>query len=61
MAARRLVLVRDLGQVAAAELGELAARMEAPSPETVLVATSAKVDRRLKFHAAAGPGSRCFR
>ncbi len=54
MAARRLVLVRDLGQVAAAELAELAAYMDAPSPETVLVATSTKVDRRLKFYAVAG-------
>src|SRR5262245_4589189 len=54
MAARRLVLVRDLGQVPAAELAELATYMEAPGPETVLVATCAKVDRRLKFFAAAG-------
>jgi DNA polymerase-3 subunit delta len=54
MAARRLILVRDLGQVVAAELAELATYFEAPSPETVLVATTAKVDRRLKFFATAG-------
>jgi len=54
MAARRLVLVRDLAQVAAVELAELAAYLEAPSPETVLVATTAKVDRRLKFFSGAG-------
>ncbi len=54
MAKRRLVLVRDLGQMVAAELAELAAYMDSPSPETVLVATTSKVDRRLKFYAAAG-------
>ena len=54
MAARRLVLVRDLGQMAAAELAEIIPYLDAPSPETVLVATTSKVDRRLKFFAAAG-------
>jgi DNA polymerase III subunit delta len=54
MAKRRMVLIRDLAQMAAAELGELAPYLESPSPETVLVATTAKVDRRLKFFSAAG-------
>lgn len=54
MAERRLVLVRDLAQMPAAELGELIPYLEAPSPETVLVATTSKVDKRLKFYAAAG-------
>jgi len=53
MAARRLVMVRDLGQMPAAELSELIPYLDAPSPETVLVATTSKVDRRLKFFAAA--------
>lgn len=53
MAARRLVLVRDLAQMSAAELAELAPYLDSPSPETVLVATTSKVDRRLKFFAAA--------
>ncbi|HWM87129.1 MAG TPA: DNA polymerase III subunit delta [Kofleriaceae bacterium] len=54
MAKRRLVLVRDISQLAAAELAELVPYLDSPSPETVLVATSGKVDRRLKFYAAAG-------
>jgi len=53
MAARRLVLIRDLSQMQAAELGELVSYLDSPSPETVLVATTTKVDKRLKFFAAA--------
>jgi DNA polymerase-3 subunit delta len=54
MAPRRLVLVREIGAMTAAELGGLVEYLDAPSPSTVLVATAAKIDRRLKFFAAAG-------
>ena len=54
MAERRLVLVREIGQMTAAEMGGLVEYLEDPCPSTVLVGTTGKVDRRLKFFAAAG-------
>jgi DNA polymerase III subunit delta len=54
MAERRLVLVREIGQMTAAEMGGLVEYLEDPCPSTVLVGTTSKVDRRLKFFAAAG-------
>jgi DNA polymerase III subunit delta len=53
MAERRLVVVRDVGAVAAAELASLVPYLEDPNPSTVLVFTAAKVDRRVKFYALA--------
>jgi DNA polymerase-3 subunit delta len=54
MAARRLVLVREVGAMTAAELGGLLEYIADPNPSTVLVATTGKLDKRLKFYAAAG-------
>jgi len=54
MAPRRMVLVRDVGAMSAAELAGLVEYLDDPCPSTVLCATTAKVDRRLKFFAAAG-------
>ena len=54
MAERRLVLVRDIGAMAAAEMAGLIEYLDDPCPSTVVVATTLKVDRRLKFFAAAG-------
>jgi DNA polymerase-3 subunit delta len=54
MGPRRLVLVRDLAAMAAAELAGLLGYLEAPSPSTVLLGTAAKVDKRIKLWAAAG-------
>jgi DNA polymerase-3 subunit delta len=53
MAARRLVLIRDLGAMAAAELNGLLPYLESPSPTTVLVGVIGKVDKRIKLFAAA--------
>jgi DNA polymerase-3 subunit delta len=53
MGPRRLVLLRDIGAMTAAELGGLLEYLDAPSPSTVLVATALKADKRLKFFAAA--------
>jgi DNA polymerase III subunit delta len=53
MAARRLVILRDLNAVPAAELTALAPYLEDPCPSTVLVAIAGKLDRRLKFFSAA--------
>ncbi len=53
MAARRLVVVRDIGAMAAGELAKLVDYLAAPSETTVLLATAAKVDKRVKFFAAA--------
>ncbi|MCG8419397.1 MAG: DNA polymerase III subunit delta [Proteobacteria bacterium] len=53
MAERRMVLCRDLSAVSAAELAKLVPYLEAPSPTTVLVATVAKADKRIKFYAQA--------
>jgi DNA polymerase III subunit delta len=54
MAPRRLVLVREIQAMVAAELNGLLEYLEDPCPSTVLCATASKVDRRLKFFAAAG-------
>ena len=54
MAERRLVLLREVGAMSAAELGGLVPYLDDPCPSTVLVATASKVDKRLKFFAAAG-------
>ena len=54
MAERRLVLVREIAAMTAAELGGLIEYLDDPCPSTVLVASASKVDRRLKFFAAAG-------
>ena len=53
MGPKRLVLVREIGAMTAAELGGLIEYLEAPSPSTVLVATAAKADKRLKFFSVA--------
>jgi DNA polymerase III subunit delta len=53
MAERRLVLVRDLAPMAAAELTELLPYLDDPNPSTVLVAITTKLDKRIKFYAAA--------
>jgi len=53
MAQRRMVLVRDLAPMAAEELTGLARYLESPSPTTVLVAITSKLDKRMKFYAAA--------
>jgi len=54
MGQHRLVLIRDLGAMAAAELAGLVAYLDQPSPTTVLVGVTTKVDRRLKLYATAG-------
>jgi DNA polymerase III subunit delta len=53
MAARRLIIIRDLNAVPAAELTGLAPYLDEPSPTTVLVGIAAKLDKRLKFFSAA--------
>jgi len=53
MATRRAVMVREVGQMAAAELAGLIAYLADPCPSTVLVATTSKIDKRLKFFAQA--------
>ncbi len=53
MAPRRMVLVRDLALMAAEELARLVGYLEAPSPSTVLVMLTSKLDKRLKVYAAA--------
>lgn len=53
MAPRRMVLVRDLAPMAADELTALAGYFESPSPTTVLVALTTKLDKRIKIYAAA--------
>ncbi len=53
MAAKRMVLVRDLADLAAAELNKLLPYLDAPNPSTVLVGISSKADKRLKFYAGA--------
>jgi DNA polymerase-3 subunit delta len=49
----RMVLVRDIASIQAAELNQLTAYLADPSPSTVLVGLAAKVDKRVKFFAAA--------
>jgi DNA polymerase III subunit delta len=53
MAQRRMVLVRDIGAMQAAELNKLVEYLESPNPSTVLVAVAGKVDKRVKFFATA--------
>jgi DNA polymerase-3 subunit delta len=53
MAPRRLIIIRDLNAVPAAELTGLAPYLDEPSPTTVLVGIAAKLDKRLKFFSAA--------
>jgi DNA polymerase-3 subunit delta len=53
MAERRMVLVRDLAAMPAEELGKLVEYLGAPSPTTVLVAITSKLDKRMKLYAAA--------
>lgn len=49
MAKRRLVVVRGLEVLPAAELSKLSAYLDEPNPSTVLMGVCAKVDKRLKF------------
>jgi DNA polymerase-3 subunit delta len=49
MAPARFVLVRDVDEVAAAELDQLAAYVLEPSPTTCFVATAEKLDGRTRF------------
>jgi DNA polymerase III subunit delta len=53
MGPRRMVYVRDLAGLPASELGELVSYIDDPSPTTVLVAVTSKLDKRVKFYAAA--------
>jgi DNA polymerase-3 subunit delta len=53
MAQRRMVLVRDLAAMQAAELNKLVDYLESPNPSTVLVGVASKIDKRVKFFAAA--------
>ena len=53
MGERRMVLVRDLATLGAEELGKLVEYLDSPSPSTVLVALTSKLDKRLKFYSAA--------
>jgi DNA polymerase-3 subunit delta len=54
MGTHRMVYVRDLATTAAEELTALVPYLDAPSPSTVLFAVTSKLDKRLKFYAAAG-------
>lgn len=54
MAQRRMVLVRDLNAMSAAELAKLVPYLAAPNPSTVLVGLATKIDKRLKFFSEAG-------
>jgi DNA polymerase-3 subunit delta len=49
MAQRRLVVVRGLESLAAAELTKLVPYLDEPNPSTVLLAVCGKVDKRIKF------------
>ena len=53
MAQRRMVLVRDIGSMQAAELNKLLSYLESPNPSTVLVGVAGKVDKRIKLFATA--------
>jgi DNA polymerase-3 subunit delta len=53
MAPRRMVMVRDLALVPADEQAALASYLDAPSPTTVLVMLTSKLDKRMKLYAAA--------
>jgi DNA polymerase-3 subunit delta len=58
MAQRRLVLVRDLALLAAAELAPLTEYLASPNPSTVLVLLTSKLDKRIKFYLAASKAGR---
>jgi len=53
MADRRVVYLRDAAALPAAELAALAAYLAQPSETTVLIVTTSKVDKRIKFYSAA--------
>lgn len=53
MGPRRMVFVRDLAGLPAAELTQLVAYLDDPSPTTVLLAVTSKLDKRVKFYATA--------
>ena len=53
MARRRMVLVRDLTAMPAAELNALVPYLGDPNPSTVLVCVCGKADKRIKLFAAA--------
>ena len=53
MAQRRLIVVRDVHAMAAAELAKLLPYLESPNESTVLVATAPKIDKRIKFFSVA--------
>lgn len=53
MAQRRLVELRDVAAMAADELKKLLPYLDNPSPETVLLCTASKADKRVKFFAEA--------
>ena len=53
MARRRMVLVRDLAPMPAAELTKLIGYLKDPNPSTVLVAITSKLDKRIKLYQAA--------
>jgi DNA polymerase-3 subunit delta len=53
MATRRMVLVRDLAPMASDELAKLVAYLDDPSPSTVVVMLTTKLDKRLKLYASA--------
>jgi len=53
MAERRMVLVRDISAMPAAELKKLIPYIQAPSQSTVFVATALKLDKRIKFFSIA--------
>jgi DNA polymerase-3 subunit delta len=53
MAERRMVLVRDLAAMPSEELGKLVEYLDSPSPTTVLVAITSKLDKRMKLYATA--------
>jgi DNA polymerase-3 subunit delta len=48
-----MVLVRDLALMPAEELTKLVEYLDAPSPSTVLVAITSKLDKRMKLYSAA--------
>jgi DNA polymerase-3 subunit delta len=53
MAERRMILVRDLGLMAADDAEPLLAYFAKPNPSTVVVALTSKLDKRLKTFATA--------
>ncbi|ACY14870.1 DNA polymerase III subunit delta [Haliangium ochraceum] len=53
MAERRMLLVRDLAAMSSAELAKMVPYLGSPNPSTVLVGVTSKLDKRVKFYAAA--------